>query len=153
MAGAKTDAVLNWKSGDLGVPFDFQIGSDGDIVTEDFLDTAILVSLFTDRRAKPHEVQKPQLRRGWIGDLETPEDPIGSTLWLLDQARMTPNTPIAARDAAKTGLDWMQRDGIAIAVKTRAFTEDDTLKLGIDITKPNSKSESVFVSLWDNTGR
>jgi hypothetical protein len=27
------------------------------------------------------------------------------------------------------------------------------LRLEVDIKKPNSKSESVFVSLWDNTGR
>ncbi len=152
MPDAKIDAVLNREPIGDEVLFDFQIGPDGDILTEDQLDTAIIVSLFTDRRAEPHEVQKPQLRRGWIGDLETPEVLWGTTLWLLEQARLASKTATLAKGAAQAGLDWMVRDGIAVSVSTRAFVEDQTMRLIVDITKPNSKTESFMVSLWEKTG-
>ncbi len=152
MSEAKTDAVLNWKPTDEGVPFDFQIGADGDIVTEDFLDTAFLVSLFTDRRAEPHEVPSPQHRRGWVGDLENPEDPIGSTLWLLDQSRDKLETSAQAGDAASAALEWMVQDEIATSIAARAFIEKGVMKLKVDAKKPNAKSEGVLVTLWDKTG-
>ncbi len=152
MPDPKLDAVLNQKPVGDEVLFDFQIGPDGDILTEDSLDAAIIVSLFTDRRAEPHEVQKPQLRRGWIGDLETPDDLWGTTLWLLEQARLTSKAATLAKDSAKAGLDWLVRDGIAISVTTRAFVDDQKMQLAVDITKPNSKTESFLVSLWDQTG-
>lgn len=149
----KTDALLN-TSPLLGeTKFDFQIGTNGDILTEDQLDTAILVSLFTDRRAEAGQVPNPVQRRGWIGDLETPEDPWGSLLWLFDQARMTNDTATQVRDAAQGGLAWLMRDGISPSIQTRAIAKITGLDLLIDITRPNGKSESFLVSLWDRTGR
>ena len=153
MPDPKTDAVLNRSPIAGEALFDFQIGADGDIITEDQLDTAILVSLFTDRRAEAHDVAKPQLRRGWVGDLETPDDLWGTTLWLLEQARLTNDTAALAKDAMKVGLEWFVRDSIAIDVSTRAFIDGSDMKLQADITKPSAKTESFVVSLWENTGR
>jgi len=149
----KTDALLNLTPDSTETEFDFQIGADGDILTEDQLDTAILVSLFTDRRAEPYQVQQAHLRRGWIGDLETPDDLWGSTLWLHDQSRMTADTASLVREAAQGGLDWMVRDDIASEVFSRAEAKITGLDLVVDIKKPTGKSESFLVSLWDKTGK
>lgn len=150
---AKADALLNTSPAVGETKFDFQIGPDGDILTEDQLDTAILVSLFTDKRADAGQVPQPHLRRGWIGDLETPTDLWGSHLWLFDQSRMTNEAAILIRDAAQAGLDWMIEGGIAPSISTRAVAKISGLELLIDITRPSGKSESFAVSLWDRTGR
>jgi phage gp46-like protein len=147
------DAVLNLTPDATEALYDFQIDENGDIKTEDQLETAILVSLFSDRRADPAQVPKPQLRRGWIGDLESPGDPIGSTLWLLEQRRLTASVALEATDAADVALAWFKDDNIAISVGTRGFIEVDAMRLAIDMTKPNSRSESFAVRLWDRTGR
>lgn len=153
MAHAKQDAVLNTAPVGDEVLYDFQIDSDGDILTADTLDTAILVSLFTDRRAEPGDVVKPQFRRGSVIDLETPDDLWGSMLWLFEQSRL--NGVVLARIGGfgKACLDWMVRDKIATDVAARAIVRSSGVDLQIDIKKPNSPAEAVVFSLWENTGR
>lgn len=147
------DAVLNTAPLPGESLYDFQLDENGDILTEDQLETAILLSLLSDRRAEAHQVQQPERRRGWIGDLETPNDPIGSTLWLLEQRRLTLSVALEAADAAKVACSWLREDEIAISVGSRGFIDRTALRLIVDLTKPNSKSESVLVRLWENTGR
>ena len=119
---AKEDAVLNENPASDEILYDFKISSCGDIETEDQLDTAILVSLFTDTRATSYEVVKPELRRGWIGELELEDEEIfGSKLWLLDQERLTLTTIGRANDFAEKALTWMVRDEIAVSVSARHY--------------------------------
>lgn len=153
MAG-KTDAVLNTNPVGDEVLYDLQIGADGDIVTEDQLDTAILVGLFTDARAASYEIVKPQLRRGWVGDLELdPGESLGSKLWLIDQERLTAAVLGRAADYARAGLQPLVDDGIATSVATRGFVDGQRGVLSIEIRKPNGRADAKFVSLWDKTGR
>ncbi len=153
MADAKEDAVLNVTPLGDETLYDFQIGDDGDIVTEDQLDTAILVSLFTDRRASSAEVPLPEYRRGWIGDLETPGDLYGSMLWLFEQSRLTGQVVARLGNFAQSCLDWMIRDEIATEVSARAIVKNQGVDLLIDIKKPNSPAEARVFALWENTGR
>ena len=153
MAHAKLDAVLNVSPVSNEVLYDFKIGPNGDIETEDQLDTAILVSLFTDRRASSAEVVKPQYRRGWIGDLETPADLYGSMLWLFEQSRLTGSVAAKIGSFGKLALDWMVRDGIATEVSARAIVKTTRVDLKVDLKKPNSPAEARSFALWENTGR
>lgn len=146
------DALLNTSPLEGEELYDWRIDAVGDISTEDQLETAILVSLFTDLRASPGQVPVPQQRRGWIGDLETPDDPQGSHLWLLEQARLDTNAASLARAYAETALSWLVRDNIAVRLGVRTIIEDLKLTLAIDIERPNSRSETMYVALWDNTG-
>lgn len=146
------DAVLNREPEDEEIEFDLQIGPDGDILTEDSLDAAILVSIFTDRRATPDQAPVPWTRRGWVGDLETPGDPWGSWLWLLDQSRMTRSVASQAADYAEGALRWMVEDRIALGVSADATVEATRLLLGVTLERPNARSETRYVSLWDQTG-
>lgn len=151
MAGI--DAVLNTDPAPDEALFDIQIGPDGDILTADSLDAAILVSLFSDRRASADEAPVARQRRGWVGDLETPGDPIGSLLWLLDQERVTGTTAARAADYAEKALAWLVEDRIAVAVSASASVEATRVALDVTLERPNARSERRVVALWDQTGR
>ena len=92
---------------------DLQSGSD--------LETAVLISLFTDRRADPGDVIPDGSGdpRGWWGDSFLPR-PIGSKLWLIDRAKQTDQTLTRAKDYAQDALQWLVDDGIAGSVDVAA---------------------------------
>lgn len=153
MANARTDAVLN-EAPVVGADILHDISFDdcGDILTEDQLDTAILVSLFTDARAEAYEIPIAQYRRGWIGNLEDPEDLYGSHLWFLEQVRLSVSTVTQGADHARKALQWLIDDNIATEVFATGFIEGTNGQIRITITKPSSKSETIFVDLWELTG-
>jgi phage gp46-like protein len=76
------------------------------------LETAILISLFTDREANPDDVIPDGTNdpRGWIGD-EGQDYKIGSRLWLLDRAKQTQETLSRANDYIAEALQWLIDDG------------------------------------------
>lgn len=148
------DMILNENPKDGEVLYDLQLSPEGDFLSGDQLDTAILVSMFTDARAASYEIVRPGLRRGWVGDLELDdEESYGSKLWLLEQERLTPIIVSKAADVLKSCLSWMISDRIAMSIATRGFIDGQVARLQLDIRKPNSRTETRFVSLWDNTGK
>ena len=151
MPVAKTDAVLT-KNGRVKGLFDFSLTADGDILTQDFFDTAILMSFFCERRAASSEVPVSRNRRGWIGNESTPGFEIGSKIWLYEQARITRTTINGVVDAANDSLDWMIDDDIAVSRNAFATTTTESIILGVDIARPNSPVERRFFKLWNNTG-
>jgi phage gp46-like protein len=77
------------------------------------LQTALLISLFTDRIAAPDDVIPDGTNdpRGWWGDAgETVE--IGSRLWLLQRAKQTQETLQRAYDYIVEALQWLIDDGV-----------------------------------------
>ncbi|WP_227105127.1 phage GP46 family protein [Chromobacterium rhizoryzae] len=83
------------------------------------LETAILISLFTDRIAGqadaiPDGTGDP---RGWCCD--DPARPIGSRLWLLRRAKQTTETANRARDYIIEALQWLIDDGAVIKFDVR----------------------------------
>jgi phage gp46-like protein len=94
---------------------------DGGLGEGDELLTAILISLYTDRRVDASEAPPGGDRGGWWGDAFPDElgeeDPIGSRLWLLERGVTTPDAVIRARAYALEALAWMEADGIASAIE------------------------------------
>ncbi|MET3132229.1 phage gp46-like protein [Oxalobacteraceae bacterium GrIS 1.11] len=84
---------------------DLQSGND--------LETAILISLFTDREANPDDVIPDGTGdpRGWVGDLGQPYK-IGSRIWLLARAKQSPETLRLASDYIGEALQWLIDDGV-----------------------------------------
>lgn len=82
------------------------------------LESAIFVSLFSDRRARADEVGDPMWRRGWIGDLlsDIPDDRHGSGLWLYEQSRLTPQIAAGVAAEARNALQWMIDDELCSSV-------------------------------------
>ena len=72
------------------------------------LQTAILISLFSDRMARPDDsIPDGTDPRGWWGD-----ENIGSRLWLLSRAKQTQDTLQRAYDYIVESLQWMLDDGV-----------------------------------------
>lgn len=142
MTGA--DAVLDANNG-----YDFTIDADGDILTADQLDTAILMSLFCERRAAASEMVAPEYRRGWIGNEGNADGfEIGSKLWLYEQARITRSTLNGITAEALAGLQWMIEDMLAVSMEA----ETTLSGLTVTMTRPNSQVSTQFYKLWEGTG-
>jgi len=112
--------ALSW-DGEL-MTGDVQLGRSG-LVRDDGLTTAVLISLFTDRRAKADDpLPDGNDRRGWVGDAISPVDGdrIGSRLWLLRREKQTEETRRRAEEYAREALAWLIEDGLAARVEVSA---------------------------------
>jgi phage gp46-like protein len=82
------------------------------------LSRAVIISLFTWRRANPDDITEGQ-KMGYWGDVAEPpaaNDKIGSRLWLLAREKILNSTFNRAREYAKEALQWFIDDGIASKV-------------------------------------
>lgn len=114
--------------------FDFSQGADlvldGLLLADDDgLLTSVLISLFTDRRARADDVlpnadQGDTDRRGWWGDELNPDaaDRIGSRLWLNESAKQLPVVLQRDKQYGQEALQWLVDDGIAANVAVEAFS-------------------------------
>ncbi len=145
------DAILQELAGGI---YDLTIGFDGDIATEDSFDTALVVSLLSDRRANESEVPESHRRRGWIGNEVTPGFEIGSKVWLFEQARLNRTTMNGIADAARDALQWFIDDDLVVAVRNVqvALVGRDQVSLEVTIERTSSEVEKRFFTLWENTG-
>ena len=137
------DAVL-YEAADYDIAFDAQ----GDIETADQLDTALLMSLFCERRAAPSEMPRPEQRRGWIGNEATPGVEIGSKLWLYEQARATRTTLNGIQAEALSAVNWFVEDELATKVEASITPSE----LSVQLYRPNSEVVNVYYRLWEGTG-
>lgn len=124
----------------------FDISLDGyDLERDDGLDTAVLLSLFCDKRATaeelPAELPAEDLR-GWWGDYapEVEGDKFGSHLWLLAREKQTTGTLSRAKQYAEASLQWMLDDRVAERVQVRtSYPRQGWMAIEIDIYRPGGK--------------
>jgi phage gp46-like protein len=123
------------------------LGPNAALASEDGLGTAVILSLFTDRRAEPDDELPDGAdplfgRRGWIGDALTigaapGRDRIGSRLWLLVREKQVEETLRLAEDYAREALEWMVEGGLAAEIEVTAeWVAMGTLGLRVAITPP-----------------
>lgn len=145
-----TDIALIWD----GTSADIAI-EHGDLVLDDGLTTATVVSLFTDRRARADDVLPADDgdRRGWPGDAwaEVIGDQIGSRLWLLGREKELAETLRRARDYGREAMAWMIDDGIAASVDVTATAKRrGVLGLAVTINRRDGGTENhQFDVLWE----
>ena len=88
------------------------------------LDSAVIISIFTDRRATDDDVipsGSEDKRGSWIDSFPDVEgDKIGSRLWLLDRAKLTQDTLDKVKYYLEECLAWLVQDGMAKAVNVAA---------------------------------
>lgn len=128
---------------------DWQTGGGG-LLDGDDLETAILISLFTDRLARSDDAIDGDDRRGWWGDTGS-EYPIGSRLWLLRREKLTTKVALKAEDYANEALAWLVDDGVATAISTNAqIVFPNRLNLIINYQQPAKAQASVkFSWVWE----
>lgn len=134
-----------------GEKFDFKI-ENNDIKTDDGLRSAVIISLFTDRRAGAEEVpaEDPD-RRGWWGDMvpELKGDQIGSKLWLLAREKQTEETRKRFQEYAQEALAWMIEDNLAQSVTVEAeWISQGFLALKVSIQQPKGTVAFKFKINW-----
>jgi len=131
--------------------FDIQIKGD-DLRADNGLETAVAISLFTDRRVNEEELPALETeKRGWWGDVfpEVDLDRIGSRLWTVLRSKTTNETLSRVNELCREALVWMQEDGIAGEIEISSeYNEDKQLITSIEISRPDEESERFSV-LWD----
>lgn len=133
--------------------FDLNL-KNGDLERDEGLETAVAISLFSDRRVTDEE--KPDLansKKGFWGDMfsEIDQDKIGSRLWVLDRAKRTDETLRRAEDFAREALNWLIEDGVADNIEVIASfdeTASNSWLLNVTIKKPAGNS-SKFLVVWN----
>jgi len=148
------DLALTWSntrgSADLSM-------IDSDLASDRGLETAVLLSLFLDRRAQPDDVPPsgdPNDRRGWWADqFATVEgDLIGSRLWLLDRSVITSETARQAEQYVREAVQWLIDDQVVSAFDVTIDTSRrEVMLIGLDVHRPGRDVLSLkFDHVWDN---
>lgn len=127
---------------------------------EDTLQTAVILSLFTDARAGRDDVLplgQTDLR-GWVGDEYTgaaATDVWGSRLWLIYVGKASGNVLDLARLYVQQALAWLVREGIASRVDVSAQwvgERQDRLAVRPVIYQPGEVAP-VYDVLWGTSYR
>lgn len=146
-----SDIALVWN----GTEADLAIEG-GDLVLEEGLQTAAVISLFSDRRARLDDVLPADDgdRRGWVGDAwpRVEGDQIGSRLWLLNREKDIPETLRRAREYARESLAWLIEDGIGAALDVQASVPmRGVLRLELTVNRRDGSTlNHQFDTLWEN---
>lgn len=134
---------------DLSVVVDGVAGSP--LADDDQLIRAVIVSLFTWRRANPDDAVDGS-RQGWWGDATASltGDRIGSRIWLLSREKLLPETFNRAREYAREALQWLVDDQVAAAVDVAAERYGRSgLALVVTITRADRRvTELRFADVW-----
>ncbi|WP_311886736.1 MULTISPECIES: phage GP46 family protein [unclassified Pseudomonas] len=119
---------------------------------EPTLTRAVLISLFTWRRALTDDPVDDEELYGWWGDSYPgiADDRIGSRLWLLRRVKLTDATQRDAEFYANEALRWLLDDGHVIAIEiTSEKAEINRLNLTVILTVPGGdRIEIKPISSW-----
>lgn len=149
------DLRLVWSSvtGDADLS---RVNLDADLATDEGLMTAVMLSLFLDRRAEPDD--KPPSgdardRRGWWADqfAVVPGDRYGSRLWLLARAKRTNETALRAKEFIREALAWMIDDRVAAGVDVTTEVTSTALLYTVGLQRPGRDPVFFrFAHTWDH---
>lgn len=141
---------------------DLTKGPNGYII-EDGIETAVIVSLLTDRRAQPDDALPagtssqallPDDRKGWCGDAleEVTDHRIGSRLWLLIREKQTEETRLRAIDYSREALHWLVADRHATDINIDA-SWSTMGRLNLSIVIILTKGGRFSLGIEDVTGK
>ena len=93
---------------------------------QDTLSRAIVISLFSWRRADENDIYDQELgRQGWWGD-SLNKDKIGSKLWQLLRNKITSETIYQAEEMVFDALKWLIDDGICTDISVSVERDSNT---------------------------
>ena len=145
---AMGDYALIWGDGSADLAL-----VDDDLQSDQGMRTAILLSLFTDRRANPDDELPADDgdRRGWWADefAEIKGDLFGSRNWLLDRAKLTPDTVSKAKEYDDEALAWMVEDVVVARIVNTPRIERGVLWHLVEVFRPDGTSTTFkFAHVW-----
>lgn len=93
---------------------------------QDSLSRAIVISLFSWKRADENDIYDKELgKQGWWGD-SLNNDKIGSKLWQLLRNKITTETIYQAEEMVFDALKWLIDDGICTDISVSVERDNDT---------------------------
>ncbi len=118
------------------------------LVADFDLQTATLISLFSDAQAGPDDVipdGSGDPRGWWAG-------PIGSKWWLRERSKALPTLPALIKNDAEQALQWMIDDGVVASVEVRAEYQDaKTIAAQVTLRRQNGTGIALrFARVWEN---
>lgn len=124
----------------------------GNLLGDDGLEAAVVISLFTHRQAEPSDElpDGTDNRRGWWGDAfaRAPGHRKGSRLWLLARGTLGPKTAGEVKQYAEEALAWMLEDGVASAIEVTTERTRGGIRLAVSVHGPLG-SASRWQGLWE----
>lgn len=133
--------------------YDLQFDN-GDLLSTQGFTSALLMSIFCERRATPSEVAQPEKRRGWWGNafLGFTDFEIGSKIWLLSQARANQNTLNNWITYINNAIEWFIDDKYLDKINVTAeYDINNALISNIDLIIGNDIILNLGLRLWNNT--
>lgn len=137
--------------------FESDIQLDGsDLLVDHDLETAVILSLFTDRRANDDDpIESGESKRGYWGDTYPPvlNDKYGSKLWLLRREKQLDTVLERAREYVTEATSWLLDDKVASAVMVEVgiygAVESGILGIHLEIVRPVGISNFKYQYVWD----
>lgn len=126
---------------------DLVLDSDGALQNGAELETAVLISLHTDRRVSEDTIPEGRSLGGWWGEAfpAVEDDREGSELWAILVQTNGADAPARARAAAEEALAWLLEVGAADEVLVTATRIDgDAIHLHIDIDTSDGRRSFDF---------
>jgi phage gp46-like protein len=164
IAGSPPIGTVGDAAGDLALLWSDAVGSadvelidfDADLATDRGLMTAVVLSLFTDRRAEADDVPPSgdaRDRRGWWADqfARIGGDFIGSRLWLLDRSTLKNETALRAAEYVRESLKWMVDDRIVEATDVVCTLAQTGILIALSLSRPGRDATTFrFAYTWDH---
>ena len=115
--------------------------SNEDLLIEDGLETAILISLFTDQRVGGD--------KGFWGD-SIDGDNWGSKIWTLMREKLTEKTRTKFQEYAKDSLRWLLDDKVAKSINFQSeIVQPESIHLLVEIIRPDGSTVGYrFNTIW-----
>ncbi len=113
------------------------------------LETAIILSVFTDAAAAPDVVPPDGDPRGWWATAYSGTE-IGSQLWQLERGVVSAATLAQAIGTAQASLQWLIDNNVAASVTVTGQWQGAMLALAVAVTEPDGTVKQFnYGWAWD----
>ena len=110
------------------------------------LESTVATLLFSDARAAPEEVNSPEKRRGWVGNVLRSRE-LGGMLWLASQIRNTQESRNKIQRWAENSLQPLIDDGLASEIIVNV-AQDGSRGIKLSVTINIKEGEIENFDLW-----
>lgn len=126
--------------------------SGADLLLDEGLETAVIISMFTDRQVDDDELPDGETdRRGYWGDIanEDESDKTGSKLWLLAREKSREVIADRAKQYTEEALEWLKKDGVTDSIQvTATIPRTGVLLIEVTIARPSANVSFRYDYLW-----
>lgn len=137
---------------DVGGTSPDMVIENGDLKPDNGLETAALITLFSDKRVTLEELPEGESdARGWWADLvaDPEDDEIGSKLWLLDRRKTLNVTASEMESILADAFNWLIEDGLTSElVIDSEIVDSEEIKGTINISRPSGENIPLKFA-WD----